>query len=272
MDDARHPAFTSQLLAPLVAEGRLTYAFTHKPLPVGGACPTDNTTPLTPEQCHANRTWWAKQAGCQLPQTQTWAVPTQTHGVQWVATSALSSLAPQQRQAALQGVDAIIIDTVGDIALIQVADCVPVIIVDTTTNVAAIIHAGWRGTAAGITPKVVSALCEQWGCQPERLAVVIGSAIGQCDYEVSPEVAEALLASLPPACVAEAKATCVALSPTTGKPHVDVKGFNAHQVLSMGVEMVEVLTPSTYADTACLWSHRRGDKQRQGVLLQWLAS
>jgi YfiH family protein len=258
------------LLAEQATQHRFAYVFTHKPLPVGGACLTDNATPLTAEQHHANRTWWATQAGCQFIQPQRWVVPYQTHGVQWVATSVLTALAPRQRHAALQGVDAIIVDTVGDIALIQVADCVPVLIVDTVTQVAAVIHAGWRGTAAGIVPKVVSALCQQWGCQPHHLAACIGPAIGLNDYEVSPEVAEALMASVPLDLVAEAEAHCVGVSPLTGKPHVDVKGINAYQLRGRGVHHIEVLSPSTYTDTAWLWSHRRGDKQRQGVLFQWL--
>jgi YfiH family protein len=68
---------------------------------------------------------------------------------------------------------------------IGTADCVPVVLEG--SNVAALVHAGWRGTAAGVIEAVLSALSAK-GTPPTRAA--IGPAIGACCYEVGPEVAQ----------------------------------------------------------------------------------
>jgi len=262
-----HPSLNSQLLAPYLAANRLAMVFTHKPLPVGGLN-AETGQPLTPEQAHAHRTHWAAQAGFTLSALGRWVVPLQTHGTQWVATSALQHLMPQQRHNALQGVDALIIDTLGDTALIQVADCVPLLLYDDVAHVAAIIHAGWRGTAAGVAPIVAKAMVSQFGCHFSRMAVVIGPAIGLHTYEVSPEVAEALLASLPAHLSAQAKEACRFISPTTGKPHVGLKQINAYQLHGLGIQHIESLPVTTCQQPSLFWSHRRGEGQRQGVLCQ----
>ena len=64
------------------------------------------------------------------------------------------------------------------------ADCLPVAIASTNGRRAlAVVHAGWRGLAAGVVESAVEAL----GSGPA--AAVIGPAIGPCCYEVGPEVA-----------------------------------------------------------------------------------
>src|SRR6059058_2664255 len=73
---------------------------------------------------------------------------------------------------------------------VGIADCVPVFIAH-PSGVVALLHSGWRGTAAKITTEAISALARQ-GLAPDELAIHLGPAIcGRC-YEVSAEVREQL--------------------------------------------------------------------------------
>ena len=49
------------------------------------------------------------------------------------------------------------------------ADCTPVILYDKIKNIAAVAHAGWRGTAKSIAPKTVQKMCDEFGFKPENI-------------------------------------------------------------------------------------------------------
>jgi len=79
-----------------------------------------------------------------------------------------------------------------DLAIcIKTADCVPIFIVDRIKKVIAAVHAGWRGSAMGISAKVVRLMQNQYGCAPEDLLAAIGPSIGPCCYEIDLPAAEA---------------------------------------------------------------------------------
>lgn len=67
---------------------------------------------------------------------------------------------------------------------ILVADCFPVILYDRSKHVAAVIHLGWRGTAAGLLERTVLAMCEIFGCRPADINAGIGPGIAAHSYEV----------------------------------------------------------------------------------------
>ena len=70
------------------------------------------------------------------------------------------------------------------------ADCVPVFFWDSDKRVAAIAHAGWKGIAQGIVPKVVQALRQNFRSKSHSVRVVLGPCIRQCCYEVGAEFQE----------------------------------------------------------------------------------
>ncbi len=75
---------------------------------------------------------------------------------------------------------------------VTTADCVPVSVVDPKRRAAALLHAGWRGAAAGILERGVAVLAERAASRAADLHVHLGPSIcGRC-YEVGPEVFEAL--------------------------------------------------------------------------------
>jgi len=67
-----------------------------------------------------------------------------------------------------------------------VADCLPLILFDEPVTRVAVVHAGWRGIAAGIAQEAVV----RFGGAPERLFAAIGPHIGACCYTVGSELRE----------------------------------------------------------------------------------
>lgn len=87
--------------------------------------------------------------------------------------------------------DAIVTNRTNLAICIKTADCVPVFIVDRIKKVIAAVHAGWRGSALGISGKVVRLMQNQYGSNPRDLLAAIGPSIGKCCYEVDAAAAEA---------------------------------------------------------------------------------
>lgn len=84
--------------------------------------------------------------------------------------------------------DAFITATPGLALLLRFADCTPVLLYDAMQRAAGLIHAGWRGVAAGVVPATVQAMTGAFGTRPATLWAGIGPAIGPEHYEVGREV------------------------------------------------------------------------------------
>jgi YfiH family protein len=87
--------------------------------------------------------------------------------------------------------DAVISDVADAVLAVQVADCVPMLMADDRLGVAGAVHAGWRGTCAGIAAAAVGALAREFGSRAGDLQVAVGPSIGACCYEVGGEVLDA---------------------------------------------------------------------------------
>jgi YfiH family protein len=87
--------------------------------------------------------------------------------------------------------DAIVSNAPGAVLAVQVADCIPMLMVDARTGAAAAVHAGWRGTCVGVATAAINALKREFGTVASDLRVALGPSIGPCCYQVGPELIEA---------------------------------------------------------------------------------
>ncbi len=88
--------------------------------------------------------------------------------------------------------DAILTDQQGILIGIKVADCVPVLLYDNKKEAVGAVHAGWRGTAAGIIKNAINLMREHFESEPEDIVIAIGPSIKWCCYEVSEDVLNAV--------------------------------------------------------------------------------
>ncbi|MCW3028354.1 MAG: hypothetical protein JWN81_1565 [Solirubrobacterales bacterium] len=69
-------------------------------------------------------------------------------------------------------------------AMVLTADCLPVAL--GSASAVAMVHAGWRGLAAGVLQSGLDAMRELGG--GEEIVAVVGPGAGVCCYEVGPEI------------------------------------------------------------------------------------
>lgn len=84
--------------------------------------------------------------------------------------------------------DALVTPVPGSMLAVLAADCVPILLADRRRRVVAAVHAGWRGTVAGIVEATVGTMREQFACEPHDVLAAIGPSIGPCCYQVGEEV------------------------------------------------------------------------------------
>ena len=123
--------------------------------------------------------------------------------------------------------DAVVTNRKGVLIGIQVADCTPVLLYDEKRRVVGAVHAGWRGTAAGILKNTINIMQQRFYSSPQDLKIAIGPAIRWCCYEVGYEVIEA---------VAKETGTGDYYKTKGSKYCMDIPSANRIQALSVGVK------------------------------------
>ena len=134
--------------------------------------------------------------------------------------------------------DALVLDNFEQTVYLRFADCTPVILYNRTKNIAAVAHAGWRGTAQKIVQRTVEMLGEG------EIVAAIGPAICMNCYDVGQEVFERLA---PAAGEYERR---------DGKIFVDLKAINAHQLREAGVKEVDICPYCTCCNNDLFYSYR----------------
>ncbi len=149
----------------------------------------------------------------------------------------------------------------GVILAVRVADCVPILMA--APGGVAVVHAGWRGAAAGIIGVAVERLCAGTGCEPGQLAAAIGPAISQSCFEVGPEVVTALADT-------GVDPEEFAVSGPRGRPLVDLHAVVRAHLRRERVGSVDGIQACTTSDPR-FYSHRRdGDRTgRQAGVIAW---
>jgi YfiH family protein len=174
----------------------------------------------------------------------------QVHGTQVV-----SGAAPTTPREEADGVISI---TAGVAACVAVADCVPILLARPDGSAVAAVHAGWRGTLAGVAGEGVRALAA--GGDGEAPLAVIGPSIGPCCYQVSDQLAAQFAAAFGPRVVQRGERG----------PRLDLWAANERALRDAGVVRVAVLRRCTACEPRLFFSHRR-DGGRTGRMVGFIA-
>lgn len=146
--------------------------------------------------------------------------------------------------------DALICGDAGKFLSIRTADCLPLLFADSKKRVVAAAHAGWRGTVAEIAARTVEAMEKRFGSNPRDLVVAMGPCIGDCCFEVGPEVATQFRKFLPERRDLDRVAK------------ISLREANVRQLLSVGIraEQIEMSDACTKCGTELFHSYRRDGK------------
>jgi YfiH family protein len=109
------------------------------------------------------------------------------------------SIANSQPVAEAPKGDALITNEPGLLLVVQTADCVPILLADKKRHAIGAIHSGWRGTLQRIAEKALGRMQMEFGTRPQDVVAALGPGIGQCCFEVGPEVAAEFAAKFPEA-------------------------------------------------------------------------
>ena len=149
---------------------------------------------------------------------------------------------PDQRQPK---VDALVTARPGEVLVVMVADCTPVLLADPEAGVVGAAHAGRPGMAAGIVPAAIGAMV-RLGADPARMIAFTGPAVcGSC-YEVPEDMRAEVAAKVPESWAVTRQ----------GTPAVDVPGGVWAQLRAAGITR-GVRSPICAMESADHYSYRR---------------
>jgi len=166
--------------------------------------------------------------------------------------------------------DALVSNNAGVAIAVRAADCVPLLLADPKSGAVAAVHAGWRGTAAGVTTAAVGALVREFGARPDDLLAAIGPSIGPCCYEVGSELVDAFAAAGHPRHLIDR--WFLALPASRGRRErstltLDVAGANRDQLVIAGLQEENIflcgLCTAMHLDVLTSY---RAEKERAGRL------
>tara|TARA_R100001143_G_scaffold63591_1_gene72998 strand:+ start:22108 stop:22857 length:750 start_codon:yes stop_codon:yes gene_type:complete len=149
--------------------------------------------------------------------------------------------------------DGLVTDQIGLAIGIQVADCAAILLYEPKAKVIAALHAGWRGTIAGIINEGIKSIVKLKG-NPKKLVAFISPCISLQNFEVGPEVANQFPDQF-----------CDYSS--YDKPHVDLSGFLEKQLINEGLKSknIEKSDHCTFGNNA-FFSYRR-ERDKSGRML-----
>lgn len=141
--------------------------------------------------------------------------------------------------------------------MVLVADCVPVVMVDPVAGVLGCVHAGWRGIAAGLPARAVTAMVGL-GASPQRLHVGVGPSADPATYQVGDAVADAL----------RTKPTTAAVVPhRPGQWLVDLGSLVCQHLVDAGVPQQAIARMPLHTSDPSLFSYREGTPTGRFALL-----
>jgi hypothetical protein len=134
---------------------------------------------------------------------------------------------------------------------VRTADCFPILLADPETHSVAAVHAGWRGTAAGVVRSALERMRSEFGTDAGNVYAAIGPGIGSCCYEVGVDVARQFGRQ------------------EAGK--LDLAMENRNQLIAAGLrpDRIDTVGGCTFCQPAQFFSWRR-DRDRVGRMISFI--
>jgi YfiH family protein len=173
----------------------------------------------------------------------------------WVSTSGQPPVEADGHTTTLVGIG----------AMVLAADCLPVAL--GSERAVAMVHAGWRGLAAGVLEEGVRALRDMSGEDEIEIGAIIGPGAGACCYEVGPVVHAAFAHA---STDTDSEADTDGEADQTGGLTIDLKAIARDRLLAAGVTRVLDVGTCTICDER-FFSHRReGASAGRNAGVAWL--
>ncbi len=170
----------------------------------------------------------------------------QVHGTHVICSRSPRPLDQPHLQA-----DAILTDQANVTLFMRFADCVPILLHDPLRGIIGIVHAGWKGTVAGIAAVTVERMKAEFGSQPANIIAGIGPSICRDEYQVGAEVIERVRERF-------GDETSGVLSNREDQTFLDLWGANQRILEKSGVrtDHIQVAAICTARNLADWYSHR----------------
>ena len=154
------------------------------------------------------------------------------------------------QQGVIEGVDAVMTDVPQLCIGVSTADCIPVLLYDSTHRAVSAVHAGWRGTVLRIVQKAVETMRDTYGTAPADLQAVIGPGISLDSFEVGDKVYNQFLS---------AGFDMQPISRRDAKWHIDLPMCNRLQLMEAGIPSnnIQMTNICTYQQYDRYFSARR---------------
>lgn len=201
-----------------------------------------------PDNVKANRQ--RLRQGLSLPAEPKWLSQEHTTSVQRFDRSTLSYPIADAAWTAEPGV----------VLAVMTADCVPILITNRTATLVAVVHAGWKGLAAGVVEKTVDALPEK----ASELVAWVGPCISQTHFEVGEDVYTAFK-SRP-----YFKTEFFKSGASENKWWANLPGLVDSQLAHLGVGERYLSGLCTFADADTFFSYRRDGITGRMASLIWM--
>ncbi len=153
---------------------------------------------------------------------------------------------------AIPGTDALVTQQAGLVLTAYYADCVPILLLDPTSQSGGVVHAGWKGTALKAPAEAVREMQSAYGLEPQTCRAVIGPSIGRCCYEVDDRVLVPMEEAFGSGLKDLAEGT------TPGHARLDLWKANRTSLLEAGLRPENILVSGlcTACHTDWFFSHR----------------
>lgn len=163
--------------------------------------------------------------------------------------------------SALPQTDGLIIAEKNLPAMILVADCAPLILVDERRKIFALVHAGWRGAVARIASRTIEEM-KNLGSRAEDIQAGIGPHLCAGCFEIGEEVAQAVKKIAPQSVIHQEP-----------KPHLALGKLLRADLQNAGVltQNIETMKRCPRCENQLFFSHRgqNGVAGRFGLVAFW---